>query len=179
VRAPARNLTLLVLFCGVIAPQLEIRPFTSRQRAHIEEQRVRDISAAFAGLEKALRNTARPTWGPSRPDRLAYLQAKFDRRVSDPASRHAAAELIEEWRRRSMDAGQTPIQTPHRRRTGCELMMALSTRRYDQHVAKARVLNGDDQDRRRLSLPFVGRPPRFVSSPSRPRPQASSFSNGL
>jgi hypothetical protein len=95
VRAPARNLTLLVLFCGVIAPQLEIRPFTSRQRAQIEEQRVRDISAAFARLEKALRNTARPTWGPSRPDRLAYLQAKFDRRVSDPASRM----LRPSWRR--------------------------------------------------------------------------------
>jgi hypothetical protein len=43
----------------------EIRPFTSRQRAHIEEQRLRDVSAAFARLEKALNNTMRPAWGPS------------------------------------------------------------------------------------------------------------------
>jgi hypothetical protein len=32
------------------------------------------------------------------------------------------------------------------------------------------VLNGDDRDRCRLSSPFAGPPPRFASSPSRPRP---------
>ena len=40
---------------------------------------------------------------------LAYLEAKFDRPVSDPASRIAAAELIEEWRRRST-GGSAPLQ---------------------------------------------------------------------
>ena len=41
------------------------------------------------------------------------------------------------------------------------------------------VLNGDDQYRRRLSSPFAGPLPQFVSSPSRPPPQVSLFSNGL
>jgi hypothetical protein len=55
----------------------------------------------FARLEKALENMARRAWA-QQPDWLAYLQAKLDRRVSDPASRLAAAELIDEWRRGSM-----------------------------------------------------------------------------
>jgi hypothetical protein len=70
--------------------QFTNRPQTSRQRAHVEEQRLRGVSAAFARLEKALKNMTRPTGGPSAPDRLAYLQAKFDRRVSDPACRSRA-----------------------------------------------------------------------------------------
>jgi hypothetical protein len=163
-----------------MAPQFEIRPLTSRRRTHIEEQRLWDVSAKFARLQKALDNTARPAWGPSTPDRLAYLQAKFDRRVSDPASRMAAAELIEEWRRRAM-VGK-PKSDPDRQPkewTDSELMMALRTQRYGQHVVKASVFNGDDQDRRRLSSPSAGRPPRFASSPSRPPPQVSLFSNGL
>jgi hypothetical protein len=44
----------------------ENRSLTPGQRAHIEEQRLRDVSAAFARLKKALDNTARPTWGPAR-----------------------------------------------------------------------------------------------------------------
>src|SRR5271154_2430523 len=92
--------------------QFKISPLTARQRAHIEEQRLRGVSAAFARLEKALDNTMRPAWGPSIADRLAYLQAKFDRRVSDPASRHAAATLIEEWRERSTDGGPKPDPGP-------------------------------------------------------------------
>jgi hypothetical protein len=54
-----------------IARQFEIRPLTSRQRAHIEEQRMRNVSAAFVRLQKALDNTTRPAWGRSTPDRLA------------------------------------------------------------------------------------------------------------
>ena len=53
------------------------------------------------------------------------------------------------------------------------------TRPLLQVACKASVLNGDDQDQRRLSSPFAGPPPRFVSSPSRPPPRVSSFSNGL
>jgi hypothetical protein len=49
--------------------------------------------------------------GPSTPDRLAYLQAKFDRRVSDPASRDAAATLIKEWRERATDSVPKPDRT--------------------------------------------------------------------
>jgi hypothetical protein len=52
-----------VLFWDVRAQQFEIRPLTSRQRAHIEEQRMRDVSAAIARLEKALDNMMRPAWG--------------------------------------------------------------------------------------------------------------------
>ena len=48
-----------------------------------------------------------------------------------------------------------------------------------QVACNASVINGDDQDRRRLSAPFAGPPSRFVSSPSRLPPQVSSFSNGL
>jgi hypothetical protein len=120
-----------------MAYQFKIRSLTSRQRAHIEEQRLRDVSAAFARLEKALHNTARPAWGPSTPDRLAYLQTKFDRRVSDSASRMAAAELIEEWRRRSTVGEPKPDpDRPINEWTDGELMMGLSTRRYGQPIAK-------------------------------------------
>jgi hypothetical protein len=95
-----------------MARQVENRPLTSRQRAHIDEQRLRGVTAAFARLERALENTMRPAWGPSMADRLAYLQAKFDRRVSDAASRMAAAELIDEWRRRSL--AEEPKPDPDR-----------------------------------------------------------------
>jgi hypothetical protein len=40
-------------FLDVMARQFETRPLTFRQRAHVEEQRLRDVSAAFARLEKA------------------------------------------------------------------------------------------------------------------------------
>jgi hypothetical protein len=97
-----------VLFWGVMVDQFKVNSLTSRQRAHIEEQRLRGVSAAFARLEKALENTARPVRGPRMDDRLAYHQAKFDRRVSDPGSRHAAAELISgnggDGRRRGAEA---------------------------------------------------------------------------
>jgi hypothetical protein len=117
--------------------QFKISPLTARQRSHIEEQRVRNVSAAFARLEKALENTARPAWGPSTPGRLAYLQAKFDRRVSDPASRHAATELIQEWRRRSTDGRPKPDpDRPPEEWTDSELMKGLSIRRYGRHVAE-------------------------------------------
>jgi hypothetical protein len=55
----------------------------------------------------------------------------------------------------------------------------LHVRLSPEESIRASVLNGDDQDRRRLCSPFAGPPPRFVSSPSRPPPQVSSFSNGL
>jgi hypothetical protein len=71
------------------------------------------------------------------PDRLAYLQAKFDRRVSDPASRFAAAELIDEWRRRSaVDEPKPDPDRPPEEWTDSELMKALSIRRYGRHAAK-------------------------------------------
>jgi hypothetical protein len=41
------------------------------------------------------------------------------------------------------------------------------------YKVNASVLNGDDQDRCRLSSPFAGPPPRSVSSPSRPQRQVS------
>jgi hypothetical protein len=139
VRAPVRDLPRppSPCFFGAMARQFEIRPLTSRQRAHIEEQRLRGMSAAFARLERALDNTTRPAWRPSLPDRLAYLQAKFDRRVSDPASRHAAATLIEEWRERSRDGEPKPdSERPPEELTDSELMKALCIRRYGRHVAK-------------------------------------------
>ena len=90
-----------MFYYGSMANPSEIRSLTARNRAYIEEQRIRNVAGAFARLRRALNNTARPAWGQSTPDRLAYLQAKFDRRVSDPGSRMAAATLIEEWRQHS------------------------------------------------------------------------------
>jgi hypothetical protein len=117
--------------------RFENRSLTSRQRAHIEEQRVRGVSAAFARLEKALDNTTRPVWGPSMADRLAYLQAKFERRVSDPASRSAAAIMIDEWRQRAMAEEPKPApDRPIEEWTDGELAAALCTRRYGQPVTK-------------------------------------------
>jgi len=117
--------------------QFKISPLTARQRAHIEEQRLRGVSAAFARLEKALDNTMRPAWGPSIADRLAYLQAKFDRRVSDPASRSAAAIMIDEWRQRALAEEPKPApDRPIEEWTDGELAAALCTRRYGQYVAK-------------------------------------------
>jgi hypothetical protein len=118
--------------------QFKIRPMTPRKRAYIEDQRERNVSAAFARLERALDNMARPAWGRSTPDRLAYLQAKFDRRVAYSGSRLAAATLIEEWRQRSLAGG--PKLGPDRpidELTDGEIARALSERRYGQHVAKA------------------------------------------
>jgi hypothetical protein len=126
-----------VFFWNVMVRQFKIRPLTSRQRAHLEEQRLRNVSAAFARLQKALDNMMRPAWGSSTPDRLAYLQAKFGRRVSDSGSRSAAAVLIEKWRRRSMSGGpKLDPERPINDWTDGELMMAVSVRHQGQHVAK-------------------------------------------
>jgi hypothetical protein len=121
-----------------MANPFEIRSLTARKRAYIEEQRMRNVAGAFARLRRALDNTARPAWGQSTSDRLAYLQAKFDRRVSDLGSRAAAATLIEEWRERSM-AGLPKLgpDRPVGRFTDGELMAAISERQYGQYTPKA------------------------------------------
>jgi hypothetical protein len=121
-----------------MANPFEFRHLTARKCAYIEEQRMRNVAAAFTRLRKALDNTARPAWGQSTSDRLAYLQAKFDRRVSDPGSRAAAATLIEEWRQRSMTG--LPKLGPDRpvgQFTDGELMATISERQYGQSTPKA------------------------------------------
>jgi hypothetical protein len=121
-----------------MANPFEIRSLTARKCAYIEEQRLRNVAGAFARLRRALDNTARPVWGQSTSDRLAYLQAKFDRRVSDLGSRAAAATLIEEWRQRSMTG--LPKLGPDRpvgQFTDGELMAAISERQYGQYTPKA------------------------------------------
>jgi hypothetical protein len=127
-----------VFYFGSMANPFEIRSLTARKRAYIEEQRMRNVAGAFARLRRALDNTARPAWGHSTSERLAYLQAKFDRRVSDPGSRMAAATLIEEWRQRSMTG--LPKLGPDRpvgQFTDGELMATISERQYGQHTPKA------------------------------------------
>jgi hypothetical protein len=140
-RVPARisSPTRDAVFCsGSMANPFEFRHLTARKRAYIEEQRLRNVAGAFARLRRALDNTARPGWGQSTSDRLAYLQAKFDRRVSDLGSRAAAATLIEEWRQRSMTG--LPKLGPDRpvgQFTDGELMAAISERQYGQYTPKA------------------------------------------
>ena len=127
-----------MFYFGSMATPFEFRSLTARKCAYIEEQRMRNVAGAFARLRKALDNTARPAWGQSTLDRLAYLQAKFDRRVSDPGSRAAAATLIEEWRQRSMTG--LPKLGPDRpvgQFTDGELMAAISERQYGQYTPKA------------------------------------------
>jgi hypothetical protein len=127
-----------VFYYRSMANQFETRHLTARKCAYIEEQRMRNVAGAFARLRRALDNTARPAWGQSTPDRLAYLQAKFDRRVSDPGSRMAAATLIEEWRQRSMTG--LPNLGPDRpvsRFTDGELAAAISERQYGRYTPKA------------------------------------------
>jgi hypothetical protein len=120
-----------------MANQFEIRSLTARKRAYIEEQRVRNVAGAFTRLQRALDNTARPARARSTPDRLAYLQAKFDRRVSDPGSRAAAATLIEEWRERSIEGRPKPgPDRPVRQLTDGELLAVLSERQYGQYTPK-------------------------------------------
>jgi hypothetical protein len=121
-----------------MANPFEFRDLTARKCAYIEEQRMRNVAGAFARLRRALDNTARPTWGSSTPERLEYLQAKFNRRVSDPASRMAAATLIEEWRQRSLTG--LPNLGPDRpvgQFTDGELMATISERQYGQSTPKA------------------------------------------
>ena len=121
-----------------MANPFEFRRLTARKCAYIEEQRLRNVAGAFARLRRALDNTARPGWGQSTSDRLAYLQAKFDRRVSDPGSRAAAATLIEEWQQRSV-AGLPKLgpDRPISQFTDGELMAVLRERQFGQHTAKA------------------------------------------
>jgi hypothetical protein len=121
-----------------MANPFEIRSLTPRKCAYIEEQRLRNVAGAFARLRRALDNTARPAWGQSTSDQPAYLQAKFDRRVSDLGSRAAAATLIEEWRQRSMTG--LPKLGPDRpvgQFTDGELMATISERQYGQYTPKA------------------------------------------
>jgi hypothetical protein len=135
ISSPTRD---AVFYSGSMANPFEFRHLTARKRAYIEEQRLRNVAGAFARLRRALDNTARPTWGQSTPERLAYLQAKFDRRVSDPGSRMAAATLIEEWRQRSMTG--LPNLGPDRpmgQFTDGELMAAISERQYGQSTPTA------------------------------------------
>jgi hypothetical protein len=116
----------------------EIKSLTPRKSAYHEEQRLRNVAAAFTRLKRALDNMARPARGPSTPERLVYLQAKFDRRVSDPGSRLAAATLIEEWQQRSVE--RLPKLGPDRpvgQLTDGELMASLSERQYGQYTPKA------------------------------------------
>ena len=121
-----------------MANPFEFRDLTARKCAYIEEQRMRNVAGAFARLKKALGNTARPTWGSSTPDRLVYLQAKFDRRVSDPGSRMAAATLIEEWRQRSKTGlSNFDPDRPISQFTDGELSAAISERQYGQSTPKA------------------------------------------
>jgi hypothetical protein len=120
-----------------MANPFEFRHLTARKCAYIEEQRMRNVAGAFARLRRALDNMARPARGRSTPDRLAYLQAKFNRRVSDPGSRAAAATLIEEWRERSI-AG-LPKLGPDRQvsqLTDGEIMAEISTREFGQSTTK-------------------------------------------
>jgi hypothetical protein len=83
---------------------------------------------------------------------------------------------------------QAPLRVPHDFRDGAARPRPVQGRPRGalsgnwmplEESIKASVLNGDGQDRRRLSSPFAGPPPRFVSSPSRPPPRVSLFSNGL
>ena len=80
--------------------------------------------------------------------------------VTAPSCRHSGRSVLGVYR------GHVRDRKPH-------------TRLPLEESIKASVLNGDDQDQRRLSSLFVGPLPRFVSLPSRPPPQVSLFWNGL
>jgi hypothetical protein len=115
-----------------MANPFEFRHLTARKCAYIEEQRTRNVAA------EGVRQYGSAGLGRSTSDRLAYLQAKFDRRVSDLGSRVAAATLIEEWRQRSMTG--LPKLGPDRpvgQFTDGELMATISERQYGQYTPKA------------------------------------------
>ena len=59
-----------MFYGGSMANPFKIRSLTPRKRAYIEEQRLRNVAAAFTRLKRALDYTARPARGRS-PDRLA------------------------------------------------------------------------------------------------------------
>jgi hypothetical protein len=140
VRVPARISSLgadAVFYCEPMANPLEITSLTSHKLAYLEEQRLRNVAAALTRLKRAL-----DIWldrrGAEHSGSTGVLQAKFNRRVSDPGSRAAATTLIEEWRQRSV-AG-LPKLGPDRsisQLTDGELMAALSEREFGEHTEKA------------------------------------------
>jgi hypothetical protein len=94
------------------------------------------VSAAFGWLEKALDNTTRPAQGLARRiDRPTYRLSSI---TGYPIrARLAAAELIEECRRRSMVGGpKTDPDRPIAEWTDGKFMMAASIPRYGQHGVK-------------------------------------------
>jgi hypothetical protein len=140
-RVPARTSSLVthaVFYYRTMTNPFEFRDLSARKCDYIEEQRMRNVAGAFARLRRTLDNTARPTCGSSTPVRVAYLQAKFNRRVSDPAPKMAAATLIEEWLQRPKTG--LPNLGPNRpvsQLTDGELMAEISERELGQSITKA------------------------------------------
>jgi len=62
-----------VFLLGIHGEPVRNMSLTARKRAYIEEQRLRDVSGAFARLKRALDSTAPAACGKSTPDRLALL----------------------------------------------------------------------------------------------------------
>ena len=128
----------VVFYYGCMANQFEIGHLTPRKRAYSRSS----VCGMWRGRSRGCGGhwTIRlgRRWGQSTSDRLAYLQAKFDRRVSDLGSRAAAATLIEEWRQRSMTGlPKLGPDRPVRQFTDGELMAAISERQYGQSTPKA------------------------------------------
>ena len=79
-RAPARIFLghRRRVLLGDMANHFKIRPLTHRKRACEEDQRLRNVSGAFERLRRSLDNVARPVRARGTPDRLVYLQARFE-----------------------------------------------------------------------------------------------------